>query len=120
MKGNYRLTTMGSKGLSIVTLLTLTFLGACHNGFDKDDENRRSQAKKAPAQISVENGQTVLTIDMSTQNRLGLEIATLPAWRCETKQQMRRIEMVCFRANWQPRAVPNQFLASAGGCGQKL
>jgi hypothetical protein len=73
------LATIGSIGIFIVALMTLTFLGACQNRSDKDDANRQVQAKKGPAQISVENGQTVLTLDMPTQNRLGLEVATLTA-----------------------------------------
>ncbi len=63
----------------IVTLLTLTLFGGCKNRFDKDQEDRQAQAKKGPAQISTENGQTVLTLDSPTQNRLGLEVATLAA-----------------------------------------
>jgi hypothetical protein len=44
---------------------------------DKDDAPRRAQENKGPAQISVENGQTVLTLDSPTQSRLGLEVVTL-------------------------------------------
>ena len=76
MRLNPRLTTIGSLGLFITALLMLTFLEAC-NRFDKDDANRPAQTKKGPAPISVENGQTVLTLDTSTQNHLGLEVATL-------------------------------------------
>lgn len=59
------------------TFLTLVLLGGCKNRFDKDDEDHQAQAKKGPAQISTENGQTVLTVDAPTQNHLGLEVATL-------------------------------------------
>lgn len=79
MKHKPGLATVRSRGIFIVTLLTLTFLGGCKDRFDKDDENRPAQAKKGPAQISTENGQTVLTLDSPTQNRLGLEVATLAA-----------------------------------------
>jgi len=72
-----RLATIGSIGIFIVTLLMLTFMGACQNGLDKDDADRHAQGKKGPSPISVENGQTVLTLDTPTQNRLGLEVATL-------------------------------------------
>jgi hypothetical protein len=51
-----RLATIGSIGIFIVTLLTLTFLGACQNGLDKDDVDRHAQGKKGPSPISVENG----------------------------------------------------------------
>jgi hypothetical protein len=79
MKPHSRLTNSGSVGIFIVTLLTLTLLGSCKSRFEKDDEDRRTQAKKGPAQISTENGQTVLTLDSQTQHRLGLEVATLAA-----------------------------------------
>ena len=79
MNVSNRLSTIGSIGIFLVILLTLTFLGACQNRFDKDDTDGRAQAKKAPAPVSVENGQTVLTLDALTQNRLGLEVATLTA-----------------------------------------
>lgn len=77
MKHKLRFATTGSTGVFFVTLLVLIFLGGCKNPFDKDDEGRQAQAKKGPTQISTENGQTVLTLDSPTQNRLGLEVATL-------------------------------------------
>jgi|SRR5713101_4321035 len=79
MKPDSKPTDSGSIGIFIVILLTLILLGGCKNPFDKDDEDRQAQAKKGPAQISTENGQTVLTLDSPTQNRLGLEVATLAA-----------------------------------------
>jgi multidrug efflux system membrane fusion protein len=79
MNPRHRLATIGSIGIFIVALLTLTFLAACQSRFDTDDADRQAQAKKGPAQISVENGQTVLTLDTPTQNRLGLEAVTLSA-----------------------------------------
>jgi hypothetical protein len=78
MRLNPRLKTIGSFGLFITALLMLTFLEAC-NRFHNDDANRQAQTKKGAAPISVENGQTVLTLDTSTQNHLGLEVATLTA-----------------------------------------
>jgi hypothetical protein len=79
MNFNSKLPGIGSMGVFLVTLLTLTFLAACQGSFDKDDVERQAQAKKGPAQVSVENGQSVLTLDTPTQNRLGLEVATLTA-----------------------------------------
>jgi len=71
-----RLTTIASIGIFLITLLMLTLVGACSSSFDRGDPGR-DQAKKGPAQVSVENGQTVLTLDTATQNRLGLEVVTL-------------------------------------------
>jgi len=79
MKPDSKLPNSGSTGIFIVILVTLTFLGGCKNRFDKDDEDRQALAQKSPSQISTENGQTVLTLDSSTQNRLGLEVVTLAA-----------------------------------------
>lgn len=76
---NSRLPSNSSLGIFTGTLVMLTFLGACQNRIDKDDEARPAQGKKGPAQISVENGQTVLTLDPATQSRLGLEVTTLAA-----------------------------------------
>jgi hypothetical protein len=67
-------------------LLMIALLGACGNRVDKDDESHQAQAKNSPAEILIENGQTVLTLDAPTQNRLGLEIATLAP--TVTRQQM--------------------------------
>jgi membrane fusion protein, multidrug efflux system len=72
--------TVRSTGIVAIALLMLIFSEGCKNRFDKDEEEaRQAQAKKAPAQIATENGQTVLMLDSPTQNRLGLEIATLAA-----------------------------------------
>jgi hypothetical protein len=74
---NSRLPSASSLAIFAGTLVMLTFLGACQNRIDKDDETRPLQGKKGPTQISVENGQTVLTLDKASQSRLGLEVATL-------------------------------------------
>jgi hypothetical protein len=79
MKTHSRLMNSGSIEILILSLLTLTLLGGCKNPFDKDNENRQTQVKKSPAQVSVENGQTVLTLDSPTQSRLGLDVAALAA-----------------------------------------
>src|ERR1700730_17129763 len=73
---------IGSIGIFIVALLTLTFLGACKNPFvtDEKEEKRASGTSPAtppPAKISFENEQAILTLDQQTQSRLGLEITTL-------------------------------------------
>jgi hypothetical protein len=85
MNPSSRLVATGSIGIFIVTLLTLIFLAACQDRFDKDDADRQAQAKKGPPPVSVENGQTVLILDTPTQNRLGLEVATLTATLTRTQ-----------------------------------
>jgi hypothetical protein len=77
MKSWARPTSIRLIGMSVVALATVTFLGGCPNRVGKDDEHPQAQAKKGPAQITVENGQTLITLDTSTQTRLGLTVATL-------------------------------------------
>jgi len=79
MKAEPNPRTIVSTGIFVITLLMLTLLVACQKSFDKDDAQRQADAKKGPAQISVENGQTVLILETPAQNRLGLEVATLNA-----------------------------------------
>ena len=77
MKSRARHTSVRLIRIFVVVLVTLTFLGGCQNRVDKDDEHPDTQAKKGPAQITVENGQTLITLETSTQSRLGLTVATL-------------------------------------------
>jgi hypothetical protein len=67
--------------LFIATVLTMTFLGACKNslGRDPDDEDRAkaAPATPAPAQISFENGEVILTMDEQAQKRIGIEVGVL-------------------------------------------
>ena len=79
MNHRFTLATIGSIGIFVIALLALTFLGASQNRGDKTNTDRQAPTKKGPAQLSVEDGQTVLTLDPPTQNRLGLEVATLTA-----------------------------------------
>ena len=65
-----------STGIVAGTLLLASFLGACQSPLH-DGNTVQAEEKKGPAQISFENGQTVLTLDAPTQARLGLEFATL-------------------------------------------
>jgi hypothetical protein len=76
MSRNLKLITKGSTIL-IVAFLSLAFLVACQNRLDKDEENQKPQANKGPSPISAENGQTVLTLDVPAQNRLGIVVTTL-------------------------------------------
>ena len=77
MKSRARHTSVRLIGIVVVALVTLILLGGCQKRVDKDDEHPETQAKKGPAQITVENGQTLITLDTSTQTRLGLTVATL-------------------------------------------
>ena len=77
MKSSVKPTSIRLTGIVVIAVATLAFLGGCQNRADKDDEHPETQAKKGPAQITVENGQTLITLDTSTQTRLGLTVATV-------------------------------------------
>ena len=77
MKSQPRTRSTQSIGIVIVGLVILALLVGCQNRVDKDDEHPETQTKKGPAQIAVENGQTLITLDTPTQDRLGLKIVTL-------------------------------------------
>ncbi|MGA8870409.1 MAG: hypothetical protein WB460_04695, partial [Candidatus Acidiferrales bacterium] len=77
MRRRPRFAAMQSAAIFVGMFLMVALLGACNERVDEHDEVRPAQANNSPASISVENGQTVLTLDSPTQSRLGLEIATL-------------------------------------------
>lgn len=83
---------MCTTAILLGVLLTVAFLGACRKPIDNDDENHQAEAGKAPAQVSTEDGQTVLTLDGPTQNRLGIQIAALSSTL--TREQMTLPAMV--------------------------
>ncbi len=76
LSGN-QFTGIGLSGMFLTVLAMLTLLGGCRNRADKKVEHTEAQSKKAPAQITVENGQTVIRLDAATQQRLGFTVATL-------------------------------------------
>lgn len=86
MRRRPRFAAMQSAAIFVGMFLMVALLGACNERVDEHDEVRPAQANNSPASISVENGQTVLTLDSPTQSRLGLEIATLA--QIVTRRQM--------------------------------
>jgi hypothetical protein len=66
-------------GALVFALAALALLANCKNQPDSDDLTALPQAQKGAAQISVENGETVITLDAPTQTRLGLTVAPLAA-----------------------------------------
>jgi multidrug efflux system membrane fusion protein len=64
-------------GLVAAALAALILLGGCQNRAAKKVEAPEAQSKQSPAQITVENGQTFITLDAATQKRLGFTVATL-------------------------------------------
>ena len=76
---NSRLGRAASICVFIATLVLITLAAACQNRPNNSAEDRQVDQKKAPAQISIENGDAILALDTATQSRLGLQVATLTA-----------------------------------------
>lgn len=79
MSGNQKWMLGGAFAVLAVVLLIWVTFGHLSpvSGQEKDkEEARRIQA---PSHVSVQNGETVLTLDAATQTRLGLTLATLQA-----------------------------------------
>ncbi len=68
---------LGSFGVVAVALLTLILAGGCQHRAAQKEEAPAAQSKPAAAAITVENGQTFITLDAATQKRLGFTVATL-------------------------------------------
>ena len=77
MKLRTKFTAVGPVVVFVILLTTLLLLEACKDRFHKDEAQQQSEANKEPAQVSVENGEPVLTLDVASQDHLGLEITTL-------------------------------------------
>lgn len=80
---------LGTISILSITLAISSWLSGCKSkggSVDPDDESpQQSAAKKNPAQISVENGLNVITLDADTQNRLGLQ--TLALTQTNTREE---------------------------------
>jgi membrane fusion protein, multidrug efflux system len=81
MKVRTRAAWLGSLGMAAVALLTLMLVGACQKRTvpkeAQPETHPENQGKPAAAAITVENGQTFITLDAATQKRLGFAVATL-------------------------------------------
>jgi multidrug efflux system membrane fusion protein len=79
----WKATTICTLGIALMSVTA-----GCKNGggsVDPDDQPARSAAK-SPAQISVVNGETVITLDADTQTRLGLTLAAISTTTSRAQQ----------------------------------
>jgi hypothetical protein len=58
-------------------LLSALLLGGCRSRSADSGDQSAPEGKKGAAQVIVEDGRTILTLDDATQRRLGIELATL-------------------------------------------
>ena len=77
MKSKLRRVSFGSVATLVFVLSWLAFLPGCKNAVEQQEQDHRPSAKTEAAEVSVENGQTIVTVDPATQKRLGLEIISL-------------------------------------------
>lgn len=80
MKTDLKFNQTRSICLFLTTLLMLTFLGACKNRIDRDEDEDRPRTSPAippPAEISFENGAVILTMDEQAQKRMGIQASPL-------------------------------------------
>jgi hypothetical protein len=77
-----RLASLGVAAIALLTLMLMP-LGGCRNRTEPNEAqpgtSSAAQAKPAAAAITVENGQTLITLDAPTQKRLGFTVAALAA-----------------------------------------
>ena len=77
MKVRTRAAWLGSLGVVAAAAVTLLLPGGCQKRTAQKEAQPEAQGKPAAAAITVENGQTFITLDAATQKRLGFTVATL-------------------------------------------
>lgn len=83
MKRNWTWLFAASLALMLTVILTLMVAPSWKASADQDDAE---EAIKTPSRVSIQNGQTMLTLDASTQSQDGIAVAPLKA--LDSRQQM--------------------------------
>ncbi len=65
--------------LVMAVILIRTFAQVRRDPPDQGEEEEKEKAIKKPSRVSVQNGETVLTLDPETQSRVGITVASLEA-----------------------------------------
>ena len=112
-------------GVAVVALL---LLGGCQNRNERKEAQPatqpEAQGKPAAAAITVENGQTFITLDTATQKRLGFTVATLSASVTRAQATFPAVvvpvqELATFRnAYVATQAAVGERAHRGRGCGQ--
>lgn len=80
MKKSLKWVLGGAFALVMAAILIRTFAQVRKDPPDqKEEEEEKGQAIKAPSRVSIQNGQTVITLDPETQSRVGIAVAPLEA-----------------------------------------
>jgi hypothetical protein len=69
--------SVGWTVLAFAALQSLSLVQGCQGGPDQDAEKQAAKTAPAPAQITVQNGRIVLSLDAQSQNRLGIATVAL-------------------------------------------
>lgn len=79
MKYQAKFAAIWSIGALALAFVMFASLAGCKSGSGGDDDDNATLpgAQKSAAQISVANGETVMTLDASTQTRIGITVAPL-------------------------------------------
>lgn len=105
MKLRTRSTTIRHVVVFVILFTALMFLDGCKSRFDKVQAQQQSKANTEPAQVSVEKGEPVLTLDVASQEHLGLESTTLSftVTRAQVTSPARVLsvqDLAAFRTNY--------------------
>jgi hypothetical protein len=66
--------------LVMAVLMIRTFAHVPNDASDHDEEEEeKEEAIKTPSRVSLQNGQTIITLDRETQSRIGITVASLKA-----------------------------------------
>ncbi len=65
--------------LGLAVIMVRTFAQVREDRPDPDEDEQREEAIQPPSRVSVQNGQTVITLDPKTQSRAGIIVGPLKA-----------------------------------------
>ena len=65
--------------LGLAVMMIRTFAQVRKDRPDRDEDEQSEEATKRPSMVSVQNGQTVITLDPKAQSRAGITVAPLKA-----------------------------------------
>jgi hypothetical protein len=79
MKRNWKWLFGAALALMLAVILTHTFALSRKVAADQGDEDDEEEAIKTPSRVSIQNGQTILTLDADTQSQAGITVTPLKA-----------------------------------------
>ncbi|HEV2305269.1 MAG TPA: hypothetical protein VGR93_07105 [Candidatus Acidoferrales bacterium] len=104
MKRNWRLLLSAALAAMLAVILA-RIVAPERRASANQDEDDEQEAIKAPARVSVQNGQTIVTLNASTQSRVGIAVAPLQGMASREQVAAPAVilspqELVTARANY--------------------